>query len=166
MGVKWAWSCKSFQNRVVSSIGPPLSQNPGFAPACGLTFSHTSVRYYALTWCGTGMLLTLWKPRLNLSVEKEYKDVWWLEQSFQVTGKDFFQIELFKFLSNVLLGSFSQEDKQLVVTDNESAVSKPLLQNSASLSPCSWFLYVAPCNPCSTQWSSENSDTYVQWIQM
>ena len=47
------------------------------------------------------------------------------------------KVELFKFLSEVLLVSFSQEDKQLVITDNESAISKPLLQNLASLAPCS-----------------------------
>lgn len=41
------------------------------------------------------------------------------------------KVELFKFLSEVLLVSFSQEDKQLVITDNESAISKPLLQNLA-----------------------------------
>ena len=46
------------------------------------------------------------------------------------------KVELFKFLSEALLVSFSQEDKQLVITDNESAISKPLLQNLASLAPC------------------------------
>ena len=46
------------------------------------------------------------------------------------------KVELFKLLSEVLLVSFSQEDKQLVITDNESAISKPLLQNLASLAPC------------------------------
>ena len=66
----------------------------------------------------------------------------WLEQSFQVTGKGFLhvdsnKVELYKFLPDVLPGSFSQEDKQLVIIDNESTVSKLLLQNSASLSPCS-----------------------------
>ena len=39
------------------------------------------------------------------------------------------KVELFKFLSGVLLVSFCQEDKQLVITENESAISKPLLQN-------------------------------------
>ena len=47
------------------------------------------------------------------------------------------KVELSKFLSGVLLVSISQEDKQLVITENESTVSKPLLQNLASLSPCS-----------------------------
>ena len=47
------------------------------------------------------------------------------------------RLSFFKFLSGILLVSFSQEDKQLVITENESAISKPLLQNLVSLSPCS-----------------------------
>ena len=46
------------------------------------------------------------------------------------------RLSFFKFLSGILLVSFSQEYKQLVITENES-ISKPLLQNLASLSPSS-----------------------------
>jgi len=47
------------------------------------------------------------------------------------------KVEVFKFLSEVLFGLFSQEDKQLVITDGESAKSKPFLQYLALLSPYS-----------------------------
>ena len=45
--------------------------------------------------------------------------------------------DLFKFLSNALLDSFSVKEKQLVVTDGELVLSKPPLQDLDSLSPCS-----------------------------
>ena len=44
--------------------------------------------------------------------------------------------ELFKFLSDALFKSYNQE-KQLVITDGESVLSKPPLCDLASLSPCS-----------------------------
>jgi len=63
-------------------------------------------------------------------------------RSSQGIGNDFShvesnKVELFKFLSEALLGSFGQEDKQLVITDVESAKSKSFLQYFALLSPCS-----------------------------
>jgi len=45
--------------------------------------------------------------------------------------------ELFKFLSNALLDSFSLKEKQPVVTDEELVLSNPPLQDLISLSPCS-----------------------------
>lgn len=44
--------------------------------------------------------------------------------------------ELFKFLSTALLEWFDQEDKQLVITDGEAVLSKPLLPDLTSLDPC------------------------------
>ncbi len=44
--------------------------------------------------------------------------------------------ELFRFLSHALLMSFDFEDKQLVITDGESVLSKPPLQDTTSLAPC------------------------------
>ena len=45
--------------------------------------------------------------------------------------------ELFRFLSDALLKSFNQEsDKQLIITDGESVLSKPLIDDVGSLSPC------------------------------
>ncbi len=44
--------------------------------------------------------------------------------------------ELFNFLSKALLEAFNQEGKQLVITDGESILSKPLLHDPDSLSPC------------------------------
>ena len=44
--------------------------------------------------------------------------------------------ELFHFLSKALLEAFNQQGKQLVITDSESILSKPLLHDSDSLSPC------------------------------
>ena len=45
--------------------------------------------------------------------------------------------ELFSFLSKALLKAFNHEGKQLVITDGESILSKPLLHDPDSLSPCS-----------------------------
>ena len=45
--------------------------------------------------------------------------------------------DLFKFLSNALLDSFSFKEKQLVVTIEDLVYSKPQLQNLALVSPCS-----------------------------
>ena len=47
--------------------------------------------------------------------------------------------QLFKFLSNALFKYFSQEEKQLVITDGELVLSKPPLHDDhlVSLSPCS-----------------------------
>ena len=44
--------------------------------------------------------------------------------------------ELYKFLSHALFDLFNQEEKQLVITDGESVLSKPPLDDLASLSPC------------------------------
>ena len=44
--------------------------------------------------------------------------------------------ELFHFLSKALLEAFNQQGKQLVITDGESTLSKPLLHDSDSLSQC------------------------------
>ncbi|KAL8561151.1 hypothetical protein ACOMHN_054522 [Nucella lapillus] len=44
--------------------------------------------------------------------------------------------ELFRFLSAALLEWFDQEDKQLVITDGEAVLSKPLLPDLTSLAPC------------------------------
>ena len=44
--------------------------------------------------------------------------------------------ELFHFLSKALLEAFNQQGKQLVITDGESILSKPLLHDSDSLSQC------------------------------
>ncbi|QQP38995.1 uncharacterized protein LOC103506659 [Caligus rogercresseyi] len=44
--------------------------------------------------------------------------------------------ELFKFLSTALLEWFDQEDKQLIITDGEAVLSKPLLPDLTSLDPC------------------------------
>ena len=45
--------------------------------------------------------------------------------------------ELFRFLSDAVLKSFHQDNKQVVITDREVVLSKPPLENLASLSPCS-----------------------------
>lgn len=44
--------------------------------------------------------------------------------------------ELFRFLSAALMEWFDQEDKQLVITDVEAVLSKPLLPDLTSLAPC------------------------------
>ena len=44
--------------------------------------------------------------------------------------------ELFAFLSNALLRSFVQEDKQLVVTSDMEVFSKPPLPDRSSIAPC------------------------------
>lgn len=44
--------------------------------------------------------------------------------------------ELFRFLSAALMEWFDQEDKQLVITDGEAVLSKPLLPDLTSLAPC------------------------------
>jgi len=44
--------------------------------------------------------------------------------------------ELFRFLSAALMEWFDQEDKQLVITDGEEVLSKPLLPDLTSLAPC------------------------------
>ncbi|QQP55395.1 uncharacterized protein LOC103506659, partial [Caligus rogercresseyi] len=44
--------------------------------------------------------------------------------------------ELFKFLSTALLEWFDQEDKQLIITDGEAVLSKPLLPDLTSFDPC------------------------------
>ena len=44
--------------------------------------------------------------------------------------------ELFKLLTDALFEAFNLEEKQLVVTDGESVLSKPPLHDLASLSPC------------------------------
>ena len=44
--------------------------------------------------------------------------------------------ELFTFLSDALITWFSQKDKQLVITDGEASLSKPLLLHTVSLAPC------------------------------
>ena len=46
------------------------------------------------------------------------------------------KIELFNFLSRALLDAFNQEGKQLVITNGESILSKPELNDFDSLSPC------------------------------
>jgi len=43
--------------------------------------------------------------------------------------------ELFRFLSAALMEWFDQEDKQLVITDGEAVLSKPLLPDLISLAP-------------------------------
>ena len=50
--------------------------------------------------------------------------------------------ELFRFLSAALMEWFDQEDKQLVITDGEAVLSKPLLPDLISLAPCN---HVAAC---------------------
>ena len=45
--------------------------------------------------------------------------------------------ELFKFLSEALHKSFVEEEKQLVITNEESILSKPPLHDCSALSPCS-----------------------------
>ena len=49
---------------------------------------------------------------------------------------DYNKSELFRLLSHALFESFHQEEKQLVITSGESVLSKPSLENLASLSPC------------------------------
>lgn len=44
--------------------------------------------------------------------------------------------ELYKFLSHALFDLFNQEEKQLVITDGESVLSKPPLDDLTPLSPC------------------------------
>ena len=44
--------------------------------------------------------------------------------------------ELFRFLSEGLLKGFDKEDKQLVITDGGTVLSKPKLLDQASLTPC------------------------------
>ena len=44
--------------------------------------------------------------------------------------------ELFAFLSNALLRSLVQEDKQLVVTSDVEVFSKPPLPDRSSIAPC------------------------------
>ncbi|XP_070210981.1 uncharacterized protein [Littorina saxatilis] len=44
--------------------------------------------------------------------------------------------ELFRFLSAALIEWFDQEDKQLIITDGEAVLSKPLLPDLTSLAPC------------------------------
>ena len=72
--------------------------------------------------------------------------------------------ELFKFLSDALFKSYNQE-KQLVITDGESVLSKPPLCDLASnsLSPCSHEeadtrMLLHTCTPFSTPWSSQDTD--------
>ncbi|KAG7157202.1 hypothetical protein Hamer_G010051, partial [Homarus americanus] len=43
--------------------------------------------------------------------------------------------ELFKFLSDTLLTWFDKEDKQLVITDGQAVLSKPVLLDLASIAP-------------------------------
>ena len=55
--------------------------------------------------------------------------------------KDFLRVdsnktELYKFLSHALFDLFNHEEKQLVITDGESVLSKPSLDDLSSLSPC------------------------------
>ena len=55
--------------------------------------------------------------------------------------KDFLRVdtnktELYKFLSHALFDLFNEEEKQLVITDGESVLSKPSLDDLTSLSPC------------------------------
>ena len=47
------------------------------------------------------------------------------------------KIELFKFMSEAAIKWFDEEDKQLVITDEEGVLSKPPLEDLASLTPCS-----------------------------
>jgi len=44
--------------------------------------------------------------------------------------------EQFKFLSAALMEWFDQDDKQLVITDGEAVLSKPLLPDLTSFAPC------------------------------
>jgi len=44
--------------------------------------------------------------------------------------------ELFRFLSAAVMEWFDQEDKQLVITDGEAVLRKPLLPDLTSLAPC------------------------------
>ena len=44
--------------------------------------------------------------------------------------------ELCRFLSAALMERFDQEDKQLIISDGEAVLSKPLLPNLTSLTPC------------------------------
>ncbi|KAL8599495.1 hypothetical protein ACOMHN_065946 [Nucella lapillus] len=44
--------------------------------------------------------------------------------------------ELFRFLSATLMEWFDQEDKQIIITDGEAVLSKPLLPDPTSLTPC------------------------------
>lgn len=44
--------------------------------------------------------------------------------------------ELFRFLSAALMEWFDQEDKQLVITDGEVVLTKPLIPDLTSLTPC------------------------------
>ena len=45
--------------------------------------------------------------------------------------------QLFRFLSDSLYQTLDLKGKQLVITQEEPVFSKPLLQENASLSPCS-----------------------------
>ena len=54
--------------------------------------------------------------------------------------KDFLRVDsnktdLFQFLSHTLIDSFNLKEKQLVITDGESVLSKPLLDDFHSISP-------------------------------
>lgn len=44
--------------------------------------------------------------------------------------------DLFQFLSHDLVDSFKSTEKQLVITNEESILSKPLLDDFDSISPC------------------------------
>jgi len=44
--------------------------------------------------------------------------------------------ELFRFLSAAVMEWFDQEDKELVITDGEAVLSKPILPDLTSLAPC------------------------------
>jgi len=94
---------------------------------------------HVLTWHGIGMLL---KASTRAKCGKGVRRCVVADAIIPGDWKGFLlvesnKVELFKFLSKVLLGSFSQDDKQFVITDGESAKSKPFLQYFALLSPCS-----------------------------
>jgi len=55
-------------------------------------------------------------------------------QNFLRVGSN--KTELFRFLSAALMEWFDQKDKQLVITDGEAVLRKPLLPDLTSLVPC------------------------------
>ena len=49
---------------------------------------------------------------------------------------DYNKTELFNFLSSMLYDSFLQQDKELIITTGVTVLSKPLVEDLESLSPC------------------------------
>ena len=72
------------------------------------------------------------------------------------------KMELFRFLPETTLKWFDEKDKQLVITDGEGVLSKPPLEDLASLFPCSdeesdSRMLLHALHSC-TEWSPQDPD--------